>query len=142
MLLFLWAFLAVGVGLALALALSFHVDWTPMASLMVLSMFTGALFYSGVALALSTVLAPMVAGCGAYLFFLLLPGIAAHGLLNASWIVRMSSHAVYYLGPAQMPEDLLSGGFSQQLLHPHYGFISRCSRRTWPTPLRCSPSAA
>jgi len=121
LIMFLWAFLAVGTGIAVVLALSFDVGWSQMASFTALNMFVEALFYSGVALAMSTFMVPMLAGCCSYLFFMILPHFIAEGLQDPRWIQKVLAYTLYYLTPAQMPADLLGESFSKQLLHPRYG---------------------
>jgi ABC-type transport system involved in multi-copper enzyme maturation permease subunit len=121
LIMFLWAFVALGVGIALVLALSFNVGWTPMVSVTALNMFIEALFYSGVTMALSTFMAPMLAGCCSYLLFMLMPHFVAENMRNPSWIRRILAETIYYLSPAQMPANLIGESFSKELLHPEYG---------------------
>ncbi len=86
--LFLWAFIAVGVAIALALAAAFGVSWTAMMSLAVLEMLVMALLYSGICLGLSTFLPPVLAGCCGF-FLTLLPDLVENSLRNPTWIWRM-----------------------------------------------------
>jgi ABC-type transport system involved in multi-copper enzyme maturation permease subunit len=117
---FLWAFLAIGVAMALVFAQVFSVGWTSMMSMAILELFVTALLYSGVSLGLSTFMVPVLAGCCGFLL-LILPGLVGNALRNPVWIWRMLANAGYYLGPAQMPVNLLHESFSTQLLHPELG---------------------
>jgi ABC-type transport system involved in multi-copper enzyme maturation permease subunit len=118
--LFLWAFIAVGVAIALALAAAFGVSWTAMMSLAVLEMLVRPLLYSGICLGLSTFLPPVLAGCCGF-FLTILPDLVESSLRNPTWIWRMLANVGYYLGPAQMPVNLISDSFSKQMLHPQNG---------------------
>jgi hypothetical protein len=117
---FLWAFLALGVALSLLLAHYFNVGWTPMASVAVLGMFIKAAFFSGIAVAMSTFMVPMLAGCVSFVLYVLLPSYAVQGLHNPAWTPRILANALYYLLPARMPVDLLGESFSQQMIRPEY----------------------
>jgi ABC-type transport system involved in multi-copper enzyme maturation permease subunit len=124
---FLWAFLAVGIGLSLALALSFDVPWTPAVSLTALSMVVETTLLSGLTLALSTVLVPVLAGCCGYALVVILPFIAQPQIQNPHWILRALAYGSYFISPAQMPPDVLSNAFAKSLAHPNYGlYLAVC----------------
>jgi ABC-type transport system involved in multi-copper enzyme maturation permease subunit len=118
--LFLWAFLAVGVAIAGVLAEAYGVGWTSMRSLAVLELLVTVVLYSGICLGLSTFMPPILAGCCGF-FITILPDMVEGGLRNPVWAWRMLANFGYYLGPAQMPADLINDSFAKDLLHPQVG---------------------
>ena len=78
------------------------------------------IFYLGICLGLSAFMPPILAGCCGF-FITIPPEMVEGGLHNPVWIWRMLANFGYYLGPAQMPSDLINDSFSKDLLHPQIG---------------------
>ena len=119
LLIFLGAFFVFGSALALLVAALFHVAYAPLLWLGFLQNFVELIFLSGLGLAFSVFLPPIVAG-GCALLLMSLPGMVGQIMEHPNGFVRGFAHVAYYLGPARAPGDLVSQSFSQELLHTPY----------------------
>jgi len=116
---FLLGFQILGVLFALLIARIFDVPISQTVWLGFVEMFIDILFFSGVSLSLSVLMPPVPAGACAVLLSML-PTLVSSLLKNPRWIVRLPAAAVYYAGPSKMPVNLISDGFSKQVLNPDY----------------------
>jgi ABC-2 type transport system permease protein len=78
---------------------------------------------SGVSLALSSFLNPVLAGGGALVLFYAsyLTGVFAH---RPRGVLNFISDLGYFLAPARMPDNLLESGLIKGVLDPNYGLYS------------------
>ncbi len=120
LLIFLWGFFLAGVALALFLALLFHVSYTPMIWLGFVQNLVELTFFSGVGLAFSVFMPPVLAG-GCALFLAILPNMVKSILEHPNMFVRGFANLAYYLGPAHFAGDLVAQSFSQEMLHTSIG---------------------
>jgi Cu-processing system permease protein len=123
-LIFLWAFLFVGIAGALAIAGWLHVPFTPTLWLAFAEMCVMTTFFSGVSLGLSVFVVPTLAGVLTFLLSVL-PGIGHTAIQDPRWLHRLPALIGYYLGPAQMPINLLEESFSKERLHTDYWLYLR-----------------
>jgi ABC-type transport system involved in multi-copper enzyme maturation permease subunit len=123
-LIFLWAFLFIGVAGALLISLWLDVSYAPTLWLAFAHYYVTAAFYSGVALALSLFVAPVLAGILAFLLSIL-PSIAQNAIHDPRWLHRIPALFGYYIGPARMPVDLMSESFSKEALQTDYWLYLR-----------------
>lgn len=115
-LLFLWGFLAIGIAGALLVALWWHVSLSSLLWLGVAEMCVTVTFFSGVALGLSVFLPPVLAG-GATFLLAMLPAMVGSITRDPRWLHRLPGLLGYYIGPAQMPVNLLGASFAKADLH-------------------------
>jgi ABC-type transport system involved in multi-copper enzyme maturation permease subunit len=121
---FLWAFLVVGIAGAVLVAAFFHVHYAPVFWFGVAELFVQTLFFSGIALALSVWMPPVLAGSCA-LFIPMVLGWAGGMTNNPHLAVRILAVCSYYLAPAQLAVNFFGQSVSRELLHPEYGLYVR-----------------
>lgn len=121
---FLWAFQLVGIVVFLLLKGYLGASAAPTLWFGLAQTLAAVTLLSGVSLALSVVLPPVVAGVGAFLLPIL-PFMVSGALPSPRWIVRLPALAVYYLSPAGLEEDLVRSSFSGEALDPQYGLFAR-----------------
>src|SRR4029077_6227547 len=124
LLLFLWAFLAVGMVGALLVSLWLHVPFAPTLWLALVEMYVMVTVYSGLALSLSVIFPPVLAGVIAFLIASL-PGIVHSAIDDPRWLHRLPALIGYYLGPARMPVNLLEESFAKENLQTDYWLYLR-----------------
>ena len=120
---FLWGFQMIGISIALALTYALGVPFAPTLWLGLAGMFVNAALLSGVSLGLSVVAPPVLAGICAFLLPSL-PDLVRLLLRVPSRLLRVPALPIYYLSPAKMPSDLVSGSFSKELVNPTYGLYA------------------
>jgi ABC-type transport system involved in multi-copper enzyme maturation permease subunit len=123
-LIFLWLFLSIGIVGALAISLWQHVAFAPTLWLAFAEMYVRATLYSGLALGLSVVTPPMLAGVLAFLLSLL-PNIVGGLIKHPRPWYRIPALIGYYVGPARMPVNLVEESFAKDRLHADYSLYVR-----------------
>lgn len=119
LLIFLWVFFLTGVGASLIFIAALHVSYTSLIWLGFLQNLIELTFYSGVGLAFSVFMPPVLAG-GCALMLTVLPGIL-HGLLeHPNFVWRTLANCAYYLAPAEDPDNLIEQSFTKELLNIPY----------------------
>jgi hypothetical protein len=108
-----------GILLALLVGAVFDVRYTPVIWLAFLQMLVSVTYISGVSLSLSVVMPALPAGALAILLSAL-PSIVSRVLDHPRWFLRLPAKALYYLGPANLNENLLQDSFGRQVLDPNY----------------------
>lgn len=124
LLVFLWLFLLLGIVAALGIALWFKVSYAPTLWLAFAEMFVKAAFFSGVALSFSVITPPVLAGAITFILSIL-PGVLSHAIVDPHWFYRIPALIGYYLGPANMPVDLVDESFAKERLHADYFLYGR-----------------
>lgn len=123
-LIFLWIFLFVGIGGALLVSLWLHIPFAPTLWLAFAELYVAVTFYSGVALGFSVVVPPVLAGIIAFLLTML-PNFVEGAIRNPRWLYRIPALIGYYLGPAQMPVNLMGESFAKERLQSDYWLYLR-----------------
>jgi len=118
-LLFLWAFLAVGVLGALLWGALFNLQYGSLFWLGIADLFVRATFLSGVSIGLSVVLPPVAAGAITFVLTIL-PLMVKDTMGHPNWIWRTLSTLGYYLAPAHMRVDLIGDSFKKEMVDPKY----------------------
>jgi len=124
LLIFLWLFLLLGVCGALLVSAWLNVPFAPTLWLGFVEMYVSAMFYSGLALALSIVLPPVAAGAVAF-FLSILPDILQNAIRDPRWLHRIPALVGYCLGPAKMPASLIAESFSKERVDTDYWLYAR-----------------
>ncbi len=119
-LIFLFIFLFVGISGALLLSVWLHVPFAPTLWLAIAEIYVTAILFSGVALSFSVFTPPVLAGVLAFLLATL-PSMVHSAIHNPRWFYRVPALIAYYIGPAQMPVDLMSESFAKERVHADYG---------------------
>lgn len=122
--LFVCLLLGLGIGIGLAIMRVFELEMRPLLWFSMLEMFAHATLFTGVSLGFSVVLNPILAG-GVTLLLPSVPAMIEFLLRHPHWALKGLAAAVYYLGPAQMPTDLLADSFERELLQPDYSLYAR-----------------
>jgi ABC-type transport system involved in multi-copper enzyme maturation permease subunit len=123
-LIFLYLFLLVGMAGALLVSVWLNIPFASTLWLAFAENYVMATFYSGVALGFSVVMPPMLAGILALLVSIL-PSIAQNAIHDPRWLHRIPALVAYYLGPAQMPVNLMAESFAKERLHTDYWLYLR-----------------
>ena len=118
-LLFLWAFLAVGVLGALLWGALFHLQYGSLFWLGIADLFVRATFLSGVSIGLSVILPPVAAGAITFVLTIV-PLMVKDTMGHPNWIWRTLSTLGYYLAPAHMRVDLIGDSFKKEMVDPKY----------------------
>src|SRR5262245_10082075 len=116
---FLLVFLAVGFSIGLMVMRVFGLSTSGLFWLGLVHLALNVLLLSGLALSLSTLTPPVIAGAGAFLIQIL-SGWAAALVGSSEPYLRYPALAIYYLCPSQT--DLLSDAFDKTVLRPEYGY--------------------
>jgi hypothetical protein len=124
MLVFLLAFQLTGILAGLALVFGLGASYAPTLWLGLAGTLVNAVLLSSVSLALSVVMPPVLAGAGAFLLPLV-PHMLDWLMDSPRWIVKLPVHALFYLAPAAMPENLIDGSLSKEIVDPEYGLYAR-----------------
>jgi ABC-type transport system involved in multi-copper enzyme maturation permease subunit len=123
-LIFLLGFLTIGTAGALGISRWLHVPFASTLWLAITEIYVRAIFYSGVALGFSVFVPPVLAGALTYLLSIL-PLIARGAIHDPRWLHRVPALIGYYLGPAQMPVNLMADSFAKESLHTDYSLYLR-----------------
>jgi ABC-type transport system involved in multi-copper enzyme maturation permease subunit len=123
-LLFLWAFLAIGVLGALLWGAIFNLHYGSLFWLGIAELFVRATFFSGVSIGLSVVLPPVAAGAITFVLTFL-PLMVKDTMGHPRWIWRTLSTLGYYLAPAHMQVDLIGDSFKKEMVDPKYFLYSQ-----------------
>ena len=123
-LMFLWIFLFIGIAAALLIAVWLHVPFAATLWLAFADMYVHATFYSGLAMSFSIVTPPVLAAVLAFLLSIL-PAIAHNAVNDPRPLHRIPALIGYYVGPAQMPVNLVEESFSKSQLHTDYFLYAR-----------------
>lgn len=119
LLIFLWGFFIIGVAASMIFAAGFHVFHTSVIWLGFAQKLIELTFYSGVGLAFSVFMPPVLAG-GCALMLTLLPSMLHQTMQHPNALWRSLATLAYYLGPAQGPADLVAQSFTKELLNMPY----------------------
>jgi len=119
LLIFLWGFFLVGVAAALIFAAVFHVPYTPVIWLGFAQDLAELTFYSGVGLAFSVFMPPVLAG-GCALMLTVLPAMLHNAMQNPNVVLHSLALLAYYIAPAQQPDDLIAQSFNKEMLNASY----------------------
>ena len=120
----LWLFLLVGIAGVLLVSLWLRVPFAPTLWLALAELYVTVTFYSGVALGFSVVVPSVLAGIIAFLLTML-PNLVEGAIRNPRWFYRIPALIAYYLGPAQMPVNLMEESFAKERLHGDYWLYLR-----------------
>ena len=123
-LLFLWAFLAVGLLGAFAWGALFNLQYGALFWLGVVVLFIRATFLSGVSIGLSVILPPAAAGSITFVLTMV-PLMVKDTMGHPVWIYRVLSTLGYYLAPAHMRVDLIGDSFKKEMVDPKYFLYSQ-----------------
>jgi ABC-type transport system involved in multi-copper enzyme maturation permease subunit len=123
LLIFLVLFQVLGHALGLLMIMLTGVSVAPTFWFGLLESFVSIIFLSGVSLALSVVMLPIVAG-GLTVFLPILSPLVQGLTDHPKWVFKGPAMAIYYLLPAHMPFNLISESLSGQLLKPRYGLYA------------------
>ena len=118
-LLFLIGFVTVGIAGALGISLWLHVPFASTLWLGIADIYVSTIFYSGVALGFSVFVPPVLAGV-LTLLLSILPDMTTQATHDPRLLHRMPALIGYYLGPAQMPLNLMADSFAKERLNTDY----------------------
>jgi ABC-type transport system involved in multi-copper enzyme maturation permease subunit len=121
---FLTVFQLLGIALALLVAWIFNVGFTPTLWLGLAEILVGIFFLSGVSLSLSVVMPALPAGACAMILSIA-PELVGKMTNDPRWYLKAPAYFAYYLGPADMPIDLVGESFSKQALNPDYALYTQ-----------------
>lgn len=123
-LIFLVGFLTIGIAGALGISVWLHVPFASTLWLAIADIYVRAIFFSGIALAFSVLVPPVLAAALAVLVSAL-PAIAGDAIHDPRWLHRIPALIGYYIGPAQMPVNLMADTFAKERLHTDYALYLR-----------------
>ncbi len=119
LLVFLWAFYLAGVAATMIFATAFHVFYTPAIWLGFAQNLVELTFYSGVGLAFSVFMPPVLAG-GCALMLVVVPSLLHQTMEHPNVLLRILAVFAYYLAPAHAPANLIEQSFTKELLNMPY----------------------
>lgn len=119
LLIFLWGFFFLGVAGSMIFAAAFHVSYTPVIWLGFAQRLVELTFYSGVGLAFSVFMPPVLAG-GCALMLTIVPDLLHSAMHHPRALFRFGAALAYYVAPAQGPDDLVAQSFTKEMLNLPY----------------------